>query len=85
MLLCGASRRPGPRLLQGTGILARLLHGEDVGRVLGDELAPKHWLPIHAPTAAELASATAAAVDTGLSSSAATESSGSSAVAAAQA
>jgi hypothetical protein len=45
------------------------VHGEAVGRVLGDELAPRHWLPIAAPTAAELATATAAAVDTGLSSS----------------
>lgn len=32
--------RPGPRLLQGTGIMAACLHGEDVGKDLGEALAP---------------------------------------------
>ena len=32
--------RPGPRLLQGCGIIARCVHGEKVGTVLGEELAP---------------------------------------------
>jgi len=32
--------RPGPRLLQGTGIMAACIHGEEVGKELGEELAP---------------------------------------------
>lgn len=32
--------RPGPRLLQGCGIIARCVHGEKVGEALGEELAP---------------------------------------------
>jgi iron complex transport system substrate-binding protein len=32
--------RPGPRLLQGCGLIARCVHGEDVGKALGEELAP---------------------------------------------
>ena len=32
--------RPGPRLLQGCGIIARCVHGEIVGETLGEELAP---------------------------------------------
>ena len=32
--------RPGPRLLQGCGLIARCVHGEEVGKVLGEELAP---------------------------------------------
>jgi len=32
--------RPGPRLLQGCGLIARCVHGEVVGEALGEELAP---------------------------------------------
>jgi iron complex transport system substrate-binding protein len=32
--------RPGPRLLQGTGIMAACIHGEEVAQALGEELAP---------------------------------------------
>jgi iron complex transport system substrate-binding protein len=32
--------RPGPRLLQGCGLIARCVHGEDVGAALGEKLAP---------------------------------------------
>ena len=32
--------RPGPRLLQGCGIIARCVHGEEVGKLLGEDLAP---------------------------------------------
>ena len=32
--------RPGPRLLQGCGLIARCVHGEEVGKALGEELAP---------------------------------------------
>jgi len=32
--------RPGPRLLQGCGLIARCVHGEEVGKTLGEELAP---------------------------------------------
>ena len=32
--------RPGPRLLQGTGIMAACMHGEDVAKELGEDLAP---------------------------------------------
>jgi iron complex transport system substrate-binding protein len=32
--------RPGPRLLQGCGLIARCAHGEVVGKKLGEELAP---------------------------------------------
>jgi iron complex transport system substrate-binding protein len=31
--------RPGPRLLQGCGLIARCVHGEAVGEILGEELA----------------------------------------------
>eukprot|EP00611_Tribonema_gayanum_P022490 TRINITY_DN4518_c0_g1_i1.p1 TRINITY_DN4518_c0_g1~~TRINITY_DN4518_c0_g1_i1.p1 ORF type:complete len:359 (+),score=48.15 TRINITY_DN4518_c0_g1_i1:53-1078(+) len=46
--------RPGPRLLQGCGIIARLIHGESVGQTLGEELAPRHWKQVQAPSAAQL-------------------------------
>ncbi|KAL3915710.1 MAG: hypothetical protein SGILL_005519 [Bacillariaceae sp.] len=32
--------RPGPRLVQGCGLIARCVHGEQVGTVLGEDLAP---------------------------------------------
>ena len=32
--------RPGPRLLQGCGLIARCVHGEAVGEALGEDLAP---------------------------------------------
>jgi len=32
--------RPGPRLLQGTGIMAACIHGEEIAKELGEELAP---------------------------------------------
>ena len=32
--------RPGPRLLQGCGIMAGCIHGEEVSRILGEELCP---------------------------------------------
>lgn len=32
--------RPGPRLVQGCGLIARCVHGDDVGKALGEELAP---------------------------------------------
>lgn len=32
--------RPGPRLLQGCGLIARCVHGDNVGAILGEELAP---------------------------------------------
>ena len=32
--------RPGPRFLQGCGLIARCVHGEDLGKALGEELAP---------------------------------------------
>lgn len=32
--------RPGPRLLQGCGLIARCVHGEQVGEALGEDLAP---------------------------------------------
>lgn len=36
--------RPGPRLLQGCGLIARCVHGEAVGKALGEELAPSTGL-----------------------------------------
>lgn len=33
--------RPGPRLLQGSGIIARLLHGDAVGDAIGKEISPR--------------------------------------------
>ncbi|CAB9529656.1 chromosome 1 open reading frame 53 [Seminavis robusta] len=32
--------RPGPRLLQGCGIMAACIHGDQVAEILGEELAP---------------------------------------------
>ena len=32
--------RPGPRLLQGCGVMAACIHGEEVAKALGEELAP---------------------------------------------
>jgi iron complex transport system substrate-binding protein len=32
--------RPGPRLLQGCGIMAACIHGKDVAKELGEDLAP---------------------------------------------
>lgn len=32
--------RPGPRLLQGSGIIARLLHGGKVGEAIGADISP---------------------------------------------
>jgi iron complex transport system substrate-binding protein len=32
--------RPGPRLVQGCGLIARCVHGEQVGGILGEDLAP---------------------------------------------
>jgi iron complex transport system substrate-binding protein len=32
--------RPGPRLVQGCGLIARCVHGEKVGKALGGDLAP---------------------------------------------
>lgn len=32
--------RPGPRLLQGCALIARCVHGEEVGKALTEELAP---------------------------------------------
>jgi len=32
--------RPGPRLLQGTGIMAACIHGEETAKELGEELCP---------------------------------------------
>ncbi|KAG7371405.1 periplasmic binding protein [Nitzschia inconspicua] len=32
--------RPGPRLLQGCGLIARCVHGAEVAKKLGEELAP---------------------------------------------
>ncbi|CAN0151205.1 unnamed protein product, partial [Hapterophycus canaliculatus] len=33
--------RPGPRLLQGCGIIARLLHGDAAGDAIGEDIAPR--------------------------------------------
>ncbi|CAM9348514.1 unnamed protein product, partial [Choristocarpus tenellus] len=42
--------RPGPRLLQGCGIIARLLHGDNVGDNIGEEIAPRNsWTVVHPP------------------------------------
>lgn len=42
--------RPGPRLLQGSGIIARLLHGDAVGDAIGEEIAPRNsWTVITEP------------------------------------
>ena len=32
--------RPGPRLVQGCGLIARCVHGEELGKLLGEDLAP---------------------------------------------
>lgn len=32
--------RPGPRLLQGTGIMAACIHGDELAKELGEDLAP---------------------------------------------
>lgn len=42
--------RPGPRLLQGCGIIARLLHGDVVGDAIGEDIAPRDsWNVIAEP------------------------------------
>lgn len=76
--------RPGPRLLQGTGIIARLIHGEAIvdnnsnssenssSGKLNDRIAPKHWLHIQPPTEAELAAALTAEQQTNAATAAAT-------------
>lgn len=42
--------RPGPRLLQGTGIIARLLHGDEIANAVGEDIAPKCWIVVQPPT-----------------------------------
>eukprot|EP00904_Undaria_pinnatifida_P007081 jgi/Undpi1/3502/HiC_scaffold_16.g06874.m1 len=42
--------RPGPRLLQGSGIIARILHGDTVGDAIGEEISPRDsWTTISGP------------------------------------
>ncbi|CAM9924853.1 unnamed protein product, partial [Discosporangium mesarthrocarpum] len=42
--------RPGPRLLQGCGIIARLIHGDAVGDMIGEEIAPRDsWMTVEPP------------------------------------
>ena len=42
--------RPGPRLLQGSGIIARLLHGDAIGDSIGEEISPQDsWTAIVEP------------------------------------
>ncbi|CAB1117184.1 unnamed protein product [Ectocarpus sp. CCAP 1310/34] len=46
--------RPGPRLLQGCGIIARLLHGDAAGDAIGEDIAPRDsWFIITAPAPAQ--------------------------------
>ncbi|CAM9596128.1 unnamed protein product [Chrysoparadoxa australica] len=42
--------RPGPRLLQGTGIMARICLGDAAVKELGEALAPKDWIMVEAPS-----------------------------------
>jgi len=42
--------RPGPRLLQGCGIIARLLHGDAAGDAIGEDISPRDsWTVVTAP------------------------------------
>ncbi|CAM9249008.1 unnamed protein product [Ascophyllum nodosum] len=42
--------RPGPRLLQGSGIIARLLNGDTVGDEIGEEISPRDsWTAVADP------------------------------------
>lgn len=42
--------RPGPRLLQGCGIIARVLHGDVAGDAIGEDIAPRDsWTIITEP------------------------------------
>ncbi|CAM9572039.1 unnamed protein product, partial [Scytosiphon promiscuus] len=51
--------RPGPRLLQGCGIIARLLHGDAVGDAIGEGIAPRDsWNVITEPPPASSPSVT---------------------------
>lgn len=42
--------RPGPRLLQGCGIIARLLHGDAAGDAIGEDISPRDsWTVVTEP------------------------------------
>lgn len=52
--------RPGPRLLQGCGIIARLLHGDAAGDAIGEDISPRDsWTTITEPLPASVAVAAA--------------------------
>ena len=43
--------RPGPRLVQGTAIMAGILHGARMRERLGERLCPRDaWAPVPSPT-----------------------------------
>lgn len=42
--------RPGPRLLQGCGIITRLLHGDAAGDAIGEDISPRDsWTVVTEP------------------------------------
>eukprot|EP00903_Cladosiphon_okamuranus_P008360 g8039.t1 len=53
--------RPGPRLLQGCGIIARLLHGDAAGDAIGEDISPRDsWTTITEPICTSASSSSSA-------------------------